>query len=237
MKKIFLLSLILTFNIFAQETEDKYMMLKPLSWDELQLYQLDSLLSVEELNLSTSCPATLKKLQTTHERTGQHFQHILGTNYIWSEYTNKKELKCFVKHVKIDSITQKDNEIINPNNYELLNTTQARILKSASQGIGFEEKGLNEKFRQARIHNQKIQDKPYVKYGGLLNVVNYMEKHEPSFEIDPIYLKNRTTVKNGSVVTKHIPLIQIFEMRYSDEQKQKLIEISRKMEEEKKSQK
>ena len=72
-----------------------------------------------------------------------------------------------------------------------------------------------------------------MEYGGILNVVNYMEKNEPTYEMDPIYLEGRTTEENGSVVTKHIPLIQIFEIRYSDEQKQELIEIVRQKEEKK----
>ena len=225
MKKIFLLSLILTFNIFAQETEDKYIMFKPLSWDELQLYQLDSLKTVEELKLAYVCPSTLKKLQATHERTGQHFQHILGIMYIWSEYTNAEKLKCFVKHNEISTITPKENKIINPNHYELLNVTQARILKSASQGVGFKEKGLHEKARQVRLHNQKIQNKPYEKYGGFQNLMKYMDTHERTYQLDKELLKSLKTVPNG---TKQLPPYQLFELTYSEEQQQELIEIVKK---------
>ena len=229
MKKIFLLSLILTFNIFAQETEDKYMMLKPLSWDELQLYQLDSLLSVEELNLSTSCPATLRKLQATHELIGQHLQHILGTNYIWSEYTDQKGLKCFVKHDKVDSITLIVNKVFNPNHFELLDVTQARILKSASKSIGFKEKGIFEQARQANQHNQKLQNKPYEKYGGIGNLSDYMVNNEPAYELDEKYKKNRNIDENGSVTKELMPLYKLFELTYSINQQNKLVEeIKRK---------
>ena len=155
MKKLLLLGLIISFNIIAQETEDKYIMLKPLSWDELQLYQLDSLLSAEELNLSKNCPTTLRKLHSTYTNINAGFQHILYTNYIWSEFANADGQKCLVKHDKIDSITQKNGGIINPNTYELLNTTQARILLSASQAIGFKKKGFFKQARQANLHNQK----------------------------------------------------------------------------------
>ncbi|MBL4773571.1 MAG: hypothetical protein JKX98_08230, partial [Alcanivoracaceae bacterium] len=125
MKKIFLLSLILSFNIFAQ---DKYIMLKPLSWDELQLYQLDSLKTIDELELALSCPSTLAELQETHYKANTHFQYILGTNYIWTIFTNSYDLKCLVKHDKIGSITPQNDKSINPNSYQLLNTTQARVL-------------------------------------------------------------------------------------------------------------
>ena len=66
-----------------------------------------------------------------------------------------------------------------------------------------------------------------------------MEKHKPSFKVDPKYLENRTTVKNGAVITKHIPLLELFEIKYSDEQKQELMDIAEKMkvEEQKKNQK
>ena len=222
---ILLITLLLSFTILAQE---KYIMLKRLSWDELQLYQLDSLLTEEELNLQKTCPTTLKKLQETYEKTGAHFQHILGTNYIWSEYTNTKGLRCFVKHKNIDSITPKDNEIINPNHYELLNTTQARVLKSASQGAGFKEKDLYAHAKEIRLYNQQISEKDYEKYGGKQEILNYMEAHQPTSKINPKLLKNRTTIENGTVITKHLKLIQIFELRYSEEQKNELINIVKK---------
>ena len=225
MKKLLLLSLIISFNIIAQ---DKYIMLKPLSWDELQLYQLDSLLSAEELKLSLNCPSTLRKLQATYERTGQHFHHILGIMYIWSEYTNSQELKCFVKHEKVDSITQKDNKIINPNEYELLTTTQARILKSASKGIGFKEKGLFKQAKQMNEHNQKIQNKLFEKYGGINNLSNYMLEHEPTYILDKDFMKSRKTIKNGAVISKKIPLNELFEMTYSQAQQQELIDLTKK---------
>ena len=226
MKKLLLLGLILSFNIIAQETEDKYIMLKPLSWDELQLYQLDSLLSVEELELSQYCPTTLRKLQSTYTNINAGFQHILGTNYIWSEYINIDGEKCLVIHEKIDSITPKENKIINPNHYQLLNTKQARILLSASRGIGFDDKGLKEKFKQARMHNQKIKNKPYEKYGGIHNLVNYMRAHKSTYQLDKELVKSLKH-KDGNG-TKQLPLYKTFEMKYSAEQIQELVDQVKK---------
>lgn len=261
MKKLILLSLILSFGILAQEKKDKYpipksldeltpkdiqnkytfksydwdgelteeerqqkkyIAFKPLSWDELQLYQMDSLLTAEELKLSKHCPTTLKKLQATYRNINAGFQHILGTNYIWSEYENNDGTKCLVKHKKIDTITPKDGKVINPNHYELLNTQQARILLSASRAIGFNEKGLNEKFKQARMHNQKIKNKPYEKYGGIHNLVQYMRTHKPTFQLDKELVQSLKH-KDGNG-TKQLPLYQTFELKYSSEQIQELID-------------
>ncbi|VAW45620.1 hypothetical protein MNBD_GAMMA03-357 [hydrothermal vent metagenome] len=219
---ITLLTIVLSLNLSAQE---KYIMLKPLTWDELQLYQLDSLKTVKELKLATVCPSTLKKLQNSFERIGTHFQHILGTNYTWTEYTNAKGLKCIVKHDKIDSIIQDDTEIINPNDYELLNTVQARVLKSASKGTGFKEKGLNEKFRQTNLNNQRITMKAYEEYGGIHFLSNYMDNHKASYKLDKELVKSLKTIKNKTVTSRTIPLYKIFEMTYSHEQQQELKEL------------
>lgn len=269
MKKLILLSLILSFGILAQEKKDKYpipkslneltpkdiqnkytfksydwdgelteeerqqqkyIAFKPLSWDELQLYQMDSLLTAEELKLSKHCPTTLKKLQATYRNINAGFQHILGTNYIWSEYENNDGTKCLVKHKKIDTITPKDGKIINPNHYELLNTQQARILLSASRAIGFNEKGLNEKFKQARMHNQKIKNKPYEKYGGIHRLSQYMDNHKQSYQLDKGLVKSLKH-KDGNG-TRQLPLYQLFEMTYSQDQIRELIEMVKKEQEE-----
>jgi len=227
--------LILSFNIFAQETEDKYIMFKPLSWDELQLYQLNSLLSVEELQLSKHCPTTLRKLQSTFTNINAGFQHILGTNYIWSTFANVDGEKCLVKHEKIDSITPKEDKVINPNHYELLNTQQARILLSASRGIGFDDKGLKEKFKQARMHNQKIKNKPYEKYGGIHRLSQYMDNHKNAYQLDKKLIKSLKH-KDGNG-TKQLPLYQLFEMTYSKDQIDELIDMVKNEQTKKKIQK
>ena len=228
MRKILLLSLILSFNILAQ---DKYVMLKVLSWDELQLYQLDSLKTADELNLAKSCPSTLAKLQETQEKKATHFQHILGTNYTWTVFSNSEELNCLVKQDKINSITQKDDEIINPNGYELLNKMQAQILISASLGIMDKNKKKlrNKQIAEAMRVNREIQEKPYIKYGGIENLVKFMKENTPSYSIDKRLLENKKyTTPDGSVGYKtHSPL-EYFEIRYSQEQKNELIESVKK---------
>ncbi|MFK8013217.1 MAG: hypothetical protein AB8B80_14340, partial [Marinicellaceae bacterium] len=221
--KIFLLALCLIFStfLFAQE---KYIMLKPLTWDELQLYQLDSLKTADELKLASHCPSTLKKIQSTFKKTTQHFQDIHGTKYIWTEYINFQGLKCIVKHQKIDSITSNNEKIINPNEYELLNPMQSRILKSASQGIGLKNKDYYKKIRQANLHNNKIKSQPYEKYGGFQNLSIYMKENKPTFKIDKEYLKSLTTKDKGTITSRKIPLYKLFELQYSKEQQQELIE-------------
>ena len=217
-----------------EESQNKYISMKPLSWDELQLYQMDSLLSAEELHLSKHCPTTLKKLQETYDSAEQHMQHILGVNYVWSELSNAEELKCFVIHKDFGTIESEEDKIINPNHYELLNVTQARILKSASKSIGFKEKGHDELFRVASQHNQRVKNIPYEKYGGMTNVLNYMTNNKPAYQLDKEYNKSLRTVKNGVVTSRKIPSYQLFEMTYSEEQKQELINQAKQQAEEKK---
>ena len=224
MKKLLLLGLIISFNIIAQEKEDKYIMLKHLSWDELQLYQLDSLKTADELQLAESCPSTLSKLQENFEKITTQFQHILGTNYTWSIFANNEGSKCLVKHDKVDSIT-KDDGFVNPNTYQLLNRTQARILISASQGSSNETK---EKERVRRImeinrHNQKIQNKPYEKYGGVWNLTMYMNNNSPKVPISETVIRYRKS--SGKLSLK---LLEKFENTYSIEQQNELIESVKK---------
>jgi len=223
MNKIILLSLILSFNIIAQ---DKYIMLKPLSWNELQLYQLDNLRTADQLELAENCPTSLKNLQETHNKTGVFFQHIEGTNYNWTEYTNIYGLKCIVKHEKIDSITPDKNNIINPNAFELLNNTQARILISASIGGGDTQK---ERVRIKRIMeinriNQKIQNEPYEKYGGVWNLIMYMSNNTPNVSIQQ---ENKLEYRKASGIAS-LKTLEGFENTYSKEQQDELIESVKK---------
>ena len=233
MKKLILFSLILSFGIVAQEKEDKYITFKPVTWDELQLYQLDSMLSTEELNLSQTCPRTLKKLKESHTKLNSGMQNILFTHYFWTEYIDLNEKKCLVKHDRINSINQKNNEIVNPNTYELLNVNQARVLLSASRGIGFNEKGYDQKIIDVNRHNQKLNERGYEKYGGKISLINYMEKNKPAYKVDKSLLESLTTIEDGTVTTTKIPLIELFEMRYSVTQKLELIELTKKNNEKK----
>ena len=223
MKKIFLFSLILAFNVFAQ---DKYIMLKPVSWDELQLYQLDSLKTTDELELAKSCPSSLAVLEETHHRAGTHFQHILGTNYNWSVFTDIYGLKCIVKHDKIDSIDPQDNKSMNPNSYQLLNTTQARVLISASQGVFDKDKEAERVKRIMEINriNQKIQNEPYEKYGGVWNLMMYMNNNTSKVSIQEDYRPESRKVSG----VPSLKLLERFENSYSKEQQNELIESVKK---------
>ena len=223
MKQIILIVilLILSPNLLAQE---KYITMKAVSWDELQLLQLDSMLTSQELNLSETCPSSLTKLQSTYNKNAAHFQHILGNDYIWSEFTNKKGKKCLIKQDKIDSIAPEDNSVLNSNSYQILNNTQSRILISASKGYNHKEKGYFDNVKTANRLNQNINEKGYELYGGKNNLLNFMVKNKPAYKLDKKLTEGRTKHENGAVIKKTIPLIVIFENSYSQEQKQKLIE-------------
>lgn len=216
MKHILLLTLVLSLNLSAHV---KYIT-EPTSWDDLQLFQLDSLLDEEELSLSIVCPINLKELQKTYKKADSFSQYILGTNHNWTEFTNTNGLRCLVKHQRLDSINQKDNKTINPNDYEILNVKQARILISASRSIGFKEKGLFGELSQVHLHNQNISSKLYDKYGGAVNLFNYIKNNKPHKK----HNEYRKSFKQGIEVTEHLLLSDYFENSYSKEQKNQLIE-------------
>lgn len=64
MEKLYILTFILPFNLLANIN----FIIEPMTWDELQLYQLDSLLDENKLNLSIVCPLSLKSLKETHTK-------------------------------------------------------------------------------------------------------------------------------------------------------------------------
>jgi hypothetical protein len=208
MQKLFIISLILSTNILAQNKHIEY---EPVTWYELQMHELDGLKAAAELNLAQSCPPTLEKLQNTYSITATQFQYLFGTNYIWSVFTNDGGLKCLVKHDKTDSINRSINQTINPVSYELLNTTQSRILLNASLGIIDKEK---EDAKEAKIAEEiskyeKSSTQAYEKYGGLGNILLFMRDNSPAYEID----KN---IRANSA-------FEYFELRYSQKQKDELI--------------
>jgi hypothetical protein len=229
----FLLILIInSLIVSAQSPDNTYILMKPLSWDELQLYQLDSLLTTKELHLSPHCPTTLNKLQDTYKKTSTHMQYILGTNYIWSEFSNDQGLKCLVKHDKIDSITPNNSVENNPNVYELLNVLQARILLSASIGGGNSEKELARTKRIMELNriNQAIQEKPYEKYGGIKNLTLYMMNNKPEglntkkALVQKVYRNEDGKITGAELFSR----LEIFENEYSKEQQDELIESVKK---------
>ncbi len=222
--------LFIPFTLSAQKN-DKYIMLKPLSWDELQLYQLDNLKTSEELKLAQTCPSTLSKIQKelTKKRTVWHY--IYGNLYIWTEYSNQFGNTCVVKHKKVDSIIKKENKKINPNEYEILSLTQARVLLSSSRGGGNPNKELARKQRIAEANriNQSIQSVPYEKYGGIENLFNYMAKNKPNCITQKVNLIPRTYVTEyGSHTGKLNSPIEHFENKYCESQINELIESVKK---------
>ena len=222
-KTILIFFLFISVNLIAQE---KYMSLKPITWDELQLYQLDSMLSSEQLKLSKTCPSSLKKLSNTYVKSTQSTQHILGTNYYWTTFINVDGYKCLVKHDKPSSIDQEESDIINPNSYRILNNNQARILLSASKGIGFKEKGIAKVVQEVRSHNQNIYNKNFEKYGGRSELLKFIRENAPDKKLNEEFRKSRTS--NDGTSFKHLSLIEVFELLYTDEQKQKHLKKSKK---------
>ena len=229
-KTILLLLLNLSFNLSAQE-QFKYTKFENLTWDDLQHYQQDILMTSKELKLATGCPSSLKKLQNEFINKHTHMHFIHGTMYYWTEFENSAGLFCIVKHKNAGSLNEKKGLSINPNDYELLNLTQMRVLKSASLGGGKSDK---ERMRVERVmdllrKSQAIQNKPYEKYGGIRNLSNYMDENTPEDSNVDKPLVDRTYIKNdGSVGWRSYTTIEFFEYKYSERQQNELIESVRK---------
>lgn len=98
---------------------------EPVSWEELQEIQSDSLLSPEVLGLSYECPDHFYVKPNAHV-----YRNILFTRYHWEEYVIDSG-KCIVLIDKVD------------NKYfrNVLFVHEAQALLSASEGVGFDEKG------------------------------------------------------------------------------------------------
>lgn len=135
----------------------------------MQILQQDSLLSASELGLASSCPGNVNV-----QPFGRYFQHILYKDYRWSAHnvpvtisvggggtTNKicivlwpEDFDAVAALVDFLDALKKYNETHDvPIRY--LSTNQAQVLRSASRGIGFEEKGFNE---EAEYYNQLWKD-------------------------------------------------------------------------------
>lgn len=136
------------------------------------------------------------------------------SQYYWTEFKDKNGLKCLVKHTGFN---------FNPNHkpgpffYEIPNTQQARTLLSAAESVGHQEKGLNTLRWHTSKHNQTISEKPYTKYGGLLNMNQFRRNNKPDFPYEADY-KLRAKQEG---VPNHLIL---FESQYTKEKLNKLIE-------------
>ena len=92
-------------TVLNVNAEEKHIKLKAVSWQELQMQQLSHMISSEELSLAKVCPSSLQKIKSNFNKISTRMQHILGTNYIWTEYKNSNGEKCIIKHDQIKSLS------------------------------------------------------------------------------------------------------------------------------------
>lgn len=214
--KLCLVTLIFCQFAFAVESKkfsETIIMIQPVSWEELQLLQLNAMKSAEALNLSEQCPTDLagfehlKPLNTV-------FKEILWTHYFWTEFEAEDGNKCLIKHDNIDFFSDtarsKESNDVKEANYEVLNTQQARVLLSAAESIGFDEKGIQVLKRHISKHNGAINGKPYKKYGGKFIMTQFMEENKPDFPYNPEY---ESKAKKLGVN----PFLLLFESYYTKE--------------------
>lgn len=215
-----LILIMLSFSVYGKEFSEELLHIQPISWEELQVFQSDSLKSAESLDLSESCPTDLDGIKEL-EQMKTAFKVILWNHYYWTGFKDKNGLKCLVKHT---GFKFNPNQKLGPFFYEILNTQQARTLLSARESIGFNEKGLYIITGNISKHNQAISGKPYKKYGGFENMVTFMSKNPreiPSKKND----KDREYIDaNGVRAYKSMSFIEGFESYYNDETLNKLIE-------------
>jgi len=233
-KKIALL-LALSFSVNGKEFSEQIIHIQPVSWDELQLLQLDSLKTAEELNLSKKCPTELAGFeQLEPEKT--FFKEILWTHYFWTVFKDKTDQKCLVKHDGFDFFSKKDSsipdDVTETPEYEILNTQQARVLLSASESIGFDEKGIESLKRHIHYHNQAVQEAKFSKYGGSVRMSQFMMQNPRETIYIPEDDEDRKFVdSNGVISYKTKSLIEVFESKYTQKT---LSEFAKKIEEENK---
>ncbi len=123
---------------------------EPVSWEELQVIQQDSLLTAQELGLAAVCPKSV-----TTQPVGIFFQNILYITYRWEEHQFFGG-KCVVLLDMGDA-----SGISFSRTKKFLTVNQAQVLLSASRAKGFDEKGFVD---EAEYYNELlsniIQDQP-----------------------------------------------------------------------------
>ncbi|GAB4193283.1 MAG: hypothetical protein Tsb002_23640 [Wenzhouxiangellaceae bacterium] len=132
----------------------QYLMPEPVSWDELQIIQQDSLATAEELGLSTNkCPKEAKDIVYTKKST--FYQNILYTDYLWDDYQTSAG-RCLVLRSTGPVSVVGGGIGIGAEDPIVLNTNQAQVLLSASAAMGFEEKGFHDEAWQANLVNAQL---------------------------------------------------------------------------------
>jgi heat shock protein HslJ len=228
---MFKLPIALLFVLSTAIAQPKYIEFKPMTWEELQVFQLDSLLTLKQHHLNSNCPGSLKDLNNNYSKDFTFFEDILGTNYIWTEFLNDKKQKCIVKHHIMVTL---DNPIPNQNDYQILSKLQAQILLSASYGNGFESKGVSHESMRIEASeifkkNNETSIEHYKMYGGIDEMIDYSQSNEPENKIksmieiykDQLFY-DQTSGPLRSYSTE-VLMIMYFEKAYSKKQKQQLI--------------
>jgi len=177
-KFLFLLVGVMSYG-YAKDFSEQMIMIKPVSWGELQELHFANTKTLTELSISETCPSELIGFQKL-KFGGTFFKEVLWTHYVWTEFVDKSGSKCLIKHEKMDFFSNQ-GQSADLENYEILSSSQAQIFLSAAERIGFDEKGIEILSYHIGQHNQAIKEKPYLKYGGSLNMGRFMKNNKPEF--------------------------------------------------------
>lgn len=225
MRKYFVTLIFVVSAIHATPFSEQIIIIEPVTWNELQVIQDNSLKSTKELNLSYDCPTELAAFESLQVKS-TYFKEILWTPYFWTEFENTDGLTCVIKHETFDFLANQEVLSLNQTpQFEVLNIQQASALLSAAESMGFDEMGVETLKRHVHFHNQAIQDKPFAKYGGLVRMTNFMMQNPQE---TPTMLSRD---KQFTDLDKKIRTLRHFEAQYT---KKTLTKLSEKVSEENK---
>lgn len=221
-----LLLILFAINTSAQQ---EYLEFNPVSWEELQELQMDSLYEIDKLSLETSCPSSLFELIKLYPKHTTKYKAILGTFYKWTEFINEEEKICLVKHLTKDSLMVMQTNL---SSYEILSTIKTRALLSAADSKGFVAKGIsNEEYwtKSGNIYkyNDNISTSLIKKYGGARAVHQFIQKSKNKEKYENIIEQLiQTDGISGPIIkiSMNTQLLLYFEKNYSAQQRQLLID-------------
>lgn len=180
-----------------------YASLDPISWESLQVKEIDVQTQEIESSLSNQCPHGIDSYRN-YKYKGVYYSYIFFINYYWTEYLDETGKKCIIKHSKFDIL---DSEL------EFLSYSQSLKLLKANELYGFNYETKIVLNIHIMLHKNAIKELPALKYGGYTHISNYLKTHSPEFQVEN---KQKQTVDvNGHVVIQTMPVIDYFESSFS----------------------
>ncbi len=195
--------------------DEQFIMLKPVSWDELQLLSLDEMRLSEDFNLSKVCPKELSQFEQL-ERLNTHFKEIFWSQYYWTTFENSDGSICVVKHEDIGFFShKKQGSAAVVSNYEILTEDQTKILLNAVKLLSLNDEALSALKRHIHFHNQAVQEAPFMKYGGSVKMTQFMMNNPRETMNYPGDDEGRKFVDaNGIEAYRTLGFLQVFESKY-----------------------